>query len=454
MEVEIISEFSLKPSSPTPPSLRYLKLSILDQLIPSPYAPIVFFYDQIGHDKTRVLKLFRDSLSQILQQFYPLAGVLKDDLTVDCNDEGFRYLEAQVNCHMNDFLTNPDLLMVNKLLPVDVEDDSPGKCVGNVQINVFECGSIAIGLCVSHKILDGAGISIFMNAWAAAARGEFGSISCPNFNSCSVFPPANPWFKEVVSSIWCAMFKPGNFMTRRCVFGSGSIVKLRDEIAITCESSHQRPTRIEAVSALLWKSFIKGSIHKEEDSDAAMKPFLMTHLVNLRRRFLDNNLGITDQTLCNLLWIASATAPARTEPELSDLATKVRASVAKVDTGFTYKLMRDEVKQVILESIKAITEIDSNTLGFTSWCKLGLCEADFGGGRPVWISSIGVRGSMFFNFVLLCDTRDGDGIEAWVTMDESDMDVLCKDSEVGRFASMDPSPIASEYFGVAHHKLV
>ncbi|CAM8939940.1 unnamed protein product [Rhodiola kirilowii] len=128
MEVEIISEFSLKPSSPTPPSLRYLKLSILDQLITPPYAPIVFFYDQIGHDKTRVLKLFRDSLSQILQQFYPLAGVLKDDVTVDCNDEGFRYLEAQVNCHMNDFLTNPDLIMVHKLLPVDVEANSPGEC--------------------------------------------------------------------------------------------------------------------------------------------------------------------------------------------------------------------------------------------------------------------------------------------------------------------------------------
>ncbi|KAL9666717.1 hypothetical protein QQ045_001054 [Rhodiola kirilowii] len=183
--------------------------------------------------------------------------------------------------------------------------------------------------------------------------------------------------------------------------------------AIACKSSNQRPTRIKAISTLLWKSFINGSKK-----------------------------------------IASATAPARTEPELSDLTEKVRASIAKVDSKFIHNLMQgDEAKPVILESIKAITELDLNTLGFTSWCKLGLYEADFGGGRPIWIISVGVRGSVFINFVLLCDTRNGDEIEAWVTMDESDMDVLCKDSEVGRFASMDLSSITSKCT-FAHQKLV
>ncbi|XP_028211718.1 vinorine synthase-like [Glycine soja] len=41
-----------------------------------------------------------------------------------------------------------------------------------VQLNVFECGGIAIGACMSHKIADAMSYFMFIQTWAAIARGE------------------------------------------------------------------------------------------------------------------------------------------------------------------------------------------------------------------------------------------------------------------------------------------
>uniref|UniRef100_A0A7N0T0H1 Uncharacterized protein n=1 Tax=Kalanchoe fedtschenkoi TaxID=63787 RepID=A0A7N0T0H1_KALFE len=323
-------------------------------------------------------------------------------------------------------------------LPVDVHQASGTHHTGNVQINVFKCGGVAIGLCASHKILDGVGLGVFMNAWAASARGELSAIISPDFSSVSVFPTESSWLREATLGMWGAMVKPGNFVTKRFLFDSASVAQLKDEVA---SSSKGRPTRVEAVSALLWKSFIKGSSGQR---DGVWKASVMTHLVNLRRRVRKDTLPITDRTLCNLLWIASAAVPAADiEPELSELCEKVRASIARVDKELVHKLRSDEAKAVVSELCKGIitTSDGSNVVGFTSWCKLGLYEADFGWGRPVWISSIGVKGCEMLNLVVLVDSRDGDGIEAWVSMDESDINALQQDAEVRKFASVDPSPL-------------
>lgn len=43
--------------------------------------------------------------------------------------------------------------------------------MANIQVIVFPCGGIAIGICISHKILVGAGLSGFLKEWAAEAQG-------------------------------------------------------------------------------------------------------------------------------------------------------------------------------------------------------------------------------------------------------------------------------------------
>ena len=74
----------------------------------------------------------------------------------------------------------------------------------------------------------------------------------------------------------------------------------------------------------------------------------------------------------------------------------------------------------------------------SSWTRFGLYEMDFGWGKPVWVS---IGSIMFLNFVVLTDARDGEGIEAWVTLKEDEMGSFELDEELLDFASVNPSVV-------------
>lgn len=50
-----------------------------------------------------------------------------------------------------------------------------------------------------------------------------------------------------------------------------------------------------------------------------------------------------------------------------------------------------------------------------------------GGGKPVWVSIARLPAG---NSAVLIDTRDGDGIEAWISLDEKDMAVFQQDQDI------------------------
>ncbi|GMI91392.1 hypothetical protein like AT3G26040 [Hibiscus trionum] len=437
MDVEIISTQLIKPSSPTPQHLKIFKLSLLDQLIPAPYAPIILFYptdhDEIVPNRVELLK---KSLPDTLTRFYPLAGRIKDDLSIVCSDEGAYFVEARVNCRLDEFLQQPDLLALPKLLPCDVNSKEPtaGTYVTNIQVNMFRCGCIAVGVCISHKILDGAALSTFLKAWSAVARGCKEAIN-PNIISTSLFPAADGlWLRDSSLVMWGCLFKKGKSVTRRIVFGASSIAALKARATV----SGKCPTRVEAVSAFLWKCTMAASKEKKGFHSAS----LLTHLVNLRRRMahdMENSTG-------NLLWIASAKTKGEKMPDLADLVGHVRKAISRVD-GDLIKQLRDEDegKSLISEMIRDIGDDASKDglehFGFSSWCKLGFYEADFGWGKPVWVSSFGMENSVFMNLIVLADTPAGDGIEAWVTLDEQHTAILERNEELLQLAVFDPSPL-------------
>ena len=68
---------------------------------------------------------------------------------------------------------------------------------------------------------------------------------------------------------------------------------------------------------------------------------------------------------------------------------------------------------------------------FSSWCRFPLYEADFGWGKPIWVSNRPKP----VEIVNLMDTKDGDGIEAWVSLDERDMLLFQNHPEVKAFTS-------------------
>ena len=201
MEIEIISKESIKPSSPTPHHLKTFKLSILDQLLLNHYVPIVLYFP--NHNGNNILLTLerslalKKSLSKTLTQFYPLAGTLKNDLSIDCNDVGAYYAIALVRCRLNELLSHPDHKLLNRLLPFQpsFEGSSAGGRVTNVQVNIFECGGIAIGLCISHRIVDGAALYTFLKGWTCMAYGTK-EVVYPNLIAPSLFPAKDTWVRE------------------------------------------------------------------------------------------------------------------------------------------------------------------------------------------------------------------------------------------------------------------
>ncbi|OMO97598.1 Transferase [Corchorus capsularis] len=434
MEVTILSTQVIKPSSPTPQHLKIFKLSLLDQLMPCPYAPIILFYDPIVPSSLR-LEVLKSSLSNTLTRFYPLAGKIKDDLSIECNDQGAYFVEARVNCSLHEFLNHPDLLLLTKFFPCDFfpKESNAGTNVTNIQVSRFECGGIAIGICISHKILDGAALSTFLKAWTSTARGCEDAIY-PNFIASSLFPTDDLWLRDSSLVMYGSLFKAGKSITRRIIFGASSVAALKDQAS----SRLKCPTRVEVISAFLWKCTMAAS----KVNSGFQKPSLLTHFVNLRRRMaqpMENSTG-------NLLWIATARSKGHNnKSHLPDLVGQLREAVSRVDGEFIKKLGdHEQGKSVMSETLREIGDLVSKDgldhFGFSSWCKLGFYEADFGWGKPVWVSSFGMENSVYMNLIILNDTSSGDGIEAWVTLDEQHMAILERNEELQKLAMFDPSP--------------
>ncbi|KAI8017421.1 Stemmadenine O-acetyltransferase [Camellia lanceoleosa] len=86
--------------SATPPLLQQFSFYL------SPKNPLRNTKPTGFEDDSRATNLKRSnqlkkSLADVLTKFYPLAGRVKENLYIECNDEGVLYLEAQFNCQLS-----------------------------------------------------------------------------------------------------------------------------------------------------------------------------------------------------------------------------------------------------------------------------------------------------------------------------------------------------------------
>ncbi|XP_059459549.1 stemmadenine O-acetyltransferase-like [Corylus avellana] len=451
MEVEIISKQCIKPSSPTPPNLKTYKLSLLDQVHSSIYIPVTLYYpmnESTSHSVnvadiiSQRSQLLKQSLSENLTRFYPLAGKVKDELTIDCNDEGVFYLEGYSKCHLIDCIREPDIVSLNQLFPQEMtfQDPVEGDYVALIKVTSFACGGFAIGVLVCHMVADGTAFSAFLNGWAAIAR-KASELVYPNFDAPSIFPQNDAFSKEAAMTTFAKAYKSGRCVVTRVVFDGSAVASLK---AKATSSSVSNPTRVEVVSALLWKSIMTAL----KATSGVQKPNYLTHSVNFRRRadpqFADSSMG-------NLFWGAGALCTAE-KTDLAYMVSKLREAIVKVSADFVKSLQGEGGFSNLCEVMKATTEelssIESsfgmNFIAVTSWCNFGIYDIDFGWGKPMWVSGVGSSGdteSVFPTSLILMDTRSGDGVEAWVTLNKEEKNALAQDKELLAFASLDPSPL-------------
>lgn len=424
LEVKAISKQNIKPSTLTPPDLKTFQLSGIDQTSPPVPVSLVFFYSakDVEENEIRISHL-KQSLSEVLSRFYPLVGRIDGNDTIDCTDEGINFFEAQVKAQLREVINNPEADQLRQLLPSD-DFFAPGpKMLASIQANIFECGGIAIGVSVSHKAMDASSISVFLKHWAAQTRGHGGDMVDVKLEMASIFPPRY---------VNVAAYPPGKaankLVTKRFIFSSSNIAALRER----CSSAEyiKSPSRVEAVSALIWRCATNAA---REKTGSVTKKTVANVIVNMRGRV---EPALSEDYVGNSVLGTMTESEMDSYTELDALAAQLRAAIRKVDSDYVKNVQTDEGFYDFIDSYKQIEEPFSKSelemYTITSWMRFPFYEVDFGWGAPTWACSAGLPGK---NIIALMDSKSGDGVEAWVALDEDDMSIFEREPELLSFTS-------------------
>ena len=422
LEVQVISEDTVKPSSPTPQHLHHYQLSFLDQLQPLVFMPLVFYYPNYSEanlSNEEQSDRIKKSLADALTRFHMLAGRVKDNLCIDCSDEGVHYVEAKVKCSLSEFLTSPTPCELNKFLPFEL--DEVNELPTAIQVTFFNCGGLAIGILMSHRIIDALSFILFLKSWSAIARGD-GNIVSPPMDSAKLFPPQD-----------LSGFNPNigitkdKIVTKRFVFDASAIAEIRDKYSSDDKNiEYPRPTRVEALSAFIWSRLMAATQPKPDPN----KIYSIIHAVNLRTK---TDPPLPYDYFGNISRFAMSVPSRDIEEGFHGIIKPIREGIKKIDGNFVKMLQQGDLYlKYVKENSSIFLKGELLTLSFTSLCKFPLYEVDFGWGKPAWVSSSKFT---FKNLVGFIDTKSGDGIEAWFHLKEEDMDKFETDKELLSFVS-------------------
>ncbi|XP_020409420.1 BAHD acyltransferase At5g47980-like [Prunus persica] len=448
IKVEIIERQTVKPSSPTPHHLRNYKLSHFDQTALQIYIPLLLFYSNAPADATtnnvmatneRYQHLMQ-SLTKTLTHFYPLAGRIKGHAVIECNDDGAELVKARVKCSLSEILEHPDTKMLRRFLPIESESrESVTGPLLLVQVNSFECGGMAIGVSISHKFADTDTLSTFINCWTATIHDQSNKLMFPKFGAASLFselylphpepPPFQP--TEATKEKW---------MTRRFVFDASKIAALQSKVA---SSVVPKPTRVEAISAVIWKCQNEASSKSSSSNmlgtrTSLLRPSFFSHAMNMRKLAVP---PLPENLVGNLVDVSTARYPHSGQStsviDLKDVVAKIRGALVEVKERCATEVIFDSSKawEKQKECINLMKNDNIDKYVCSSWCRFPFYEADFGWGKPSWVTYVSVAVN---NITVLMDTRDGNGIEAWVNLSPEKMALFESNEELLAYASLNP----------------
>ncbi|XP_004303920.1 PREDICTED: BAHD acyltransferase At5g47980-like [Fragaria vesca subsp. vesca] len=444
IEVSIISKHTIKPSASSTPLQPY-NLTLLDQLTPPAYVPMVFFYPITDHvfNLPQTLADLRQALSETLTLYYPLSGRVKNNLYIDDFEEGVPYLEARVNCDMTDFLRLRKIECLNEFVPIkpfsmEAISDERYPLLG-VQVNILDSG-IAICVFISHKLIDGRTADCFLKSWGAIFRGCREDIIHPSLSEAALlFPPRDDLPEKYAGQMERVWFAGKKVATRRFVFGAKAISSIQDEAK---SEPVPKPSRVQAVTGFLWKHLIAAS-RALTLGTTSTRLSIAAQAVNLRTRI--NMETVLDNAIGNLMWWAQAilelchTTPEISDLKLCDLVNLLNGSVKQCNSDYFETFKGKEgygrmCEYLDFQRTMSSMEPSREIYLFSSWTNF-FNALDFGWGRTSWIGVAGKIESAFCNLTILVPTPCNTGIEAWVNLEEEKMAMLEQDPQFLALAS-------------------
>ncbi|KAK4354738.1 hypothetical protein RND71_026932 [Anisodus tanguticus] len=437
IQIEILNEKLIKPSLPTPKNLNSYKLSFFDQIVPNFAVPLLYFYPPVPPENSNlqsdesVHKQLQNSLSEILTKFYPLAGRLSEDGTcIECQDQGVIYLEAKVNCQLNEFLDKAykDTDLVKLFVPpIRIRlAELPNRPMMAIQATMFEHGGLALAVQMVHTLGDGFSGCAFTDEWAKVSRMEKGNARNLQFHSdlAEVFPPKDNVFEMVKKG------RPRGYemkiATRIFMFDEVAISKLKENV----NKSLSYSSKVEVVTALIWRSLMRVVRLRQGKNRPSMLQFAM----NLRGRGSPKLVGEDQNFFGNFyldIPIKCVASHSNQDLELHEIVTLIRNAKNKTQSDIA-NASSEEIFSILIESLNQIREgyndDEIDLYPTSSLCRFPLNESDFGWAEPIWVSRVNVPFQMFF----LMDSKSG--IEARVCLNVDDMIKLENDTDIVEFS--------------------
>eukprot|EP00268_Persea_americana_P040978 TRINITY_DN407_c1_g1_i3.p1 TRINITY_DN407_c1_g1~~TRINITY_DN407_c1_g1_i3.p1 ORF type:complete len:415 (-),score=65.02 TRINITY_DN407_c1_g1_i3:384-1628(-) len=224
------------------------------------------------HPSNPTIHHLKQSLSQALAHFFPLAGRLKTHQSssssssssslyvfIDCNDLGAEFIHAAADVTVSDILDPIDVPQIVKSLFVfDGAVSCDGHNISLLAVQVTELiDGIFIGCSFNHVVGDGTSFTHFLNVWSEITRrgGEGGDC----ISDATV---GERWFGDLDRSLvrlpfsgvddFIERFEAPLLRERIFHFAPESIARLKEKANQACNSN--KISSFQALYALVWRA--------------------------------------------------------------------------------------------------------------------------------------------------------------------------------------------------------
>lgn len=386
MEIKILCTKLIKPFLPTPPHLQHYKLSFFDQISEKEHVSMVFFFH--NYNNIDIDERLEQSLSKILTHVYPAGGRYNEKdkyCSILCVDQGVFYTKAKTNGTLDNFLNKArnDLGHAALFSPhVNKNIDETNFMVSpivTIQVTEFECGGVAISISTSHPAMDGFSDFQFISEWAKVCRigTPIDKINILSFNMGDIFPTRD------ITGIFKSTPTPiiqQDIVVKRIVIHEDVMSRLRKK----CTFSTFQPSRVEIITAILWRAFIRATAI----INGYLRPSLLDFPMNMRSKItflpqVKNSYGNF------MIGVPVKFIPGENKMELHDFIMLIRNAVNKIVASCKKANSPDEIVATLVDSYNVSfrspewggnDEVDK--VMCTSICKFPVHDSDFGLGKP------------------------------------------------------------------------
>ncbi|KAG6556172.1 hypothetical protein Mapa_002113 [Marchantia paleacea] len=407
MKVKTTSRTWVVPAIPT--KHHWLSLSNLDRVVNPTFVSVIFFYESVLKSKTfaEIVSKLKQSLREVLVQFYPLAGrlALREDGLVDlhCNDAGVMFLEAVVDSELGDAggrgcggaQPMPALSGIESARvgpgPVFLPDQVSPMPVLIIQVMQFNCKSVAIAVNWHHTVADGFSGIHFVRSWSEVASGK--PLSLKPIHCRDLLKPRQILDSSLVHGYSTRILKGDELNSAAQINKKPAIAKLFNigKVAIQKLRMVEDETTdvfsfstVEMISAYLWKIMVRARLDGRESKSAeaaTSAPTRFFMFVDGRKR-LNIPAGYFGNVVCSAC--AESNEADITTKSVIHIASQIRKATRSINEDYFQSLI-DWVETKGLTSSKSehVNSVGRDVAG-TFWIYFPLYDVDFGWGTPTF----------------------------------------------------------------------